>query len=64
MRWVTVAEALAYGAPLADVAAAMGLEPVEVAAGLRSWADGQHQHAGLSAAGRDEIYGLLEEVAR
>jgi hypothetical protein len=63
MRWVTVAEALAFGAPLGHVAAAMGLEPDEVAAGLRSWADGQHQHTGLSSAAREEIYGLLEEVA-
>jgi hypothetical protein len=66
MRWVTVAESLAYGAPLGHVATAMGLEPDEVAAGLRSWADGQHQHAGMSAAARGEIYGLLdgEEAAR
>jgi hypothetical protein len=63
-RWVTVAEALVYGAPLAHVAAAMGLEVDEVAAGLRSWADGQHRHGGLSAAARDEVCALLDEVAR
>jgi hypothetical protein len=64
MRWVTVAEALVYGAPLADVAAAMGLEVDEVAAGLRSWADGQDQHAGMTAAARDDVYALLGGVAR
>ena len=64
MRWVTVAEALACGAPLAHVAAALGLEPDEVAAGLGSWVDGQHQHGSLSAAARDEVRALLGEVAR
>ncbi len=60
VRWVTVAEALAYSAPLGHVAAAMGLEPDEVATGLRSWADGQYEHTGMSAAVRDEIYALLD----
>lgn len=62
MRWVTVAEALGYGAPLAHVAAAMGLEPDEVAAGLRAWAHGQHQRGGITAAGRDEVYALVADV--
>jgi hypothetical protein len=61
MRWVTVAEALAHGAPVAHVAAALGLEIDEVAAGLRSWADGQHQHAGLSAAARAEVHALPDD---
>jgi hypothetical protein len=60
---VTVAEALAYGAPLGHVAAAMGLEVDEVAVGLRSWADGQHEHGGMSAAARDEAYALLKGEA-
>lgn len=42
-RWVTVADALEYGARLDMVAAAMGLDVDEVAAGLTSWADGQHR---------------------
>src|SRR5438874_1414598 len=50
MRWVTVADALASGAPIAHVAAALGLDITEVAAGLRSWADGQHQYASMSMA--------------
>jgi hypothetical protein len=41
----------------------MGLEPDEVAAGLGSWVDGQHQHGSLSAAARDEVRALLGEVA-
>ena len=57
---MTVADALTYGAPLAHVAAALSLDPDEVAAGLRSWADGQHEHAGMTAAARDEVYALLE----
>jgi hypothetical protein len=66
MRWVTVAEALAYGAPVTHVGAALGLGIDEVAAGLRSWADGQHLHAGMPAAARDEVHALLDnrEVGR
>lgn len=40
-RWCTVRDALVYGATLDDVAESMALERDEVAAGLRSWADGQ-----------------------
>lgn len=66
MRWVTVAEARAYGSPVSHAAAALGLEIAEVAAGLRSWTDGQHQHAGCSAAARDEVHALPDhrEVGR
>jgi hypothetical protein len=64
MRWVAVAEGLAYGATLGHVAAAMGLEPDEVAAGLRSWADGQVRHGGITPADRDEVYSLLDEAGR
>jgi hypothetical protein len=55
MGLVTVAEALAYGAPVPHLAA-----------GLRSWADGQHQHASMSAAAHDEVHALLDdqEVSR
>lgn len=66
-RWVTVADALRYAAPIAHVAAAMGLEPVEVVAGLRSWADGQLQlhrdtggQLGISPAEHDEVLALVE----
>ena len=61
MRWVTVAEALAHGAPVAHVAAALGLETDEVAAGRRSWAKGQHQHADTPAAAPDEAHPLLDD---
>lgn len=41
MRWVAVAEALAFhGATLDDVAAAAGLKVDEVTSGLRAWAGG------------------------
>ena len=42
-RWVTVAEALTYGATIDQVAAGMGLDVDEVRVGLAGWADGQHQ---------------------
>jgi hypothetical protein len=41
------------------VAAALGLGIDEVAAGLRSWTDGQHQHARMSASPRDGVHALL-----
>jgi hypothetical protein len=62
-RWITVVDALAHGAQLGHVATAMGLEVDEVAVGLRMWADGQHEHCGMSVAARDEVYALLGEVA-
>jgi hypothetical protein len=39
MRWVTLADALAYGALVSHVAAALGPKIAEVTTGLRSWAD-------------------------
>jgi hypothetical protein len=57
-RWSNVVDALRFGAPLVDMAATMGLEVDEVAAGLRSWGDGQLEHCGMSAAARDEVYAL------
>jgi hypothetical protein len=64
MRWVTVAEALSYGAPLEDVAAAMGLQPDEVAAGLRSWAGGQLREQRMTPAAHDDVVALVEGVQR
>jgi hypothetical protein len=60
-RWVTAADALTYGATLAQTATAMGLEVDEVTAGLRSWADGQHRHELMTAAQRDDIRALLDQ---
>ena len=40
-RWINCVDALNYGARLADVAAAAGLDVDEVQAGLRSWGAGQ-----------------------
>jgi hypothetical protein len=62
MRWVTTRDALAYGAPLSRVAAALRLEPAEVASELRAWADDHHEHAGMSAAARGEVYALVERA--
>lgn len=59
-RWVTVAEALSYGAPLDAVAAAMGLDEDEIVFGLRSWADAQVDHGLMPGADRDQIYALVE----
>jgi hypothetical protein len=41
----------------------MGLDVDEAAVGLRMWSDGQHEHCGMSAVARDEVYALLGEVA-
>jgi hypothetical protein len=59
MRWATVVDALTYSAPLAHVAAAVGLEPDEVSAGLRSWADRQLSHGLMTPARHNEVYALL-----
>ena len=63
-RWVIMCDALTHGATLEHTAAAMGLEVDEVAVGLRMWADGQHQHAGMSAAARDEVYAMAVRAVR
>jgi hypothetical protein len=60
-RWSTIRAALAADASrAADVASACGLDGSEVAAGLRSWADGQTA-AGLMS--RQE-WGSVELMAR
>lgn len=44
-RWCAVRDALAAGATIAAVATAMELDADEVAAGLRSWAEGQRRYS-------------------
>lgn len=61
MRWCTVRDALVYGATIDQVAEAMALERDEVAAGLRSWADGQHEHGLMTGAQRDEVLQLVDQ---
>ena len=58
-RWVTVADALTYGATIDQVATAMDLTSVEVAAGLRSWADGQRRFGHITDAEHDAVLALL-----
>lgn len=62
-RWVNARDALVYGATLADVAEAMGLDPDEVTVGLASWADGQHRHDLMTGAQRDEVLALLARAS-
>lgn len=42
-RWASARDALALGATVDDVAAAMGLDVDEVTVGLGAWADGQRE---------------------
>ncbi len=58
-RWVAARDALTAGAALPQIAAAMGLEPVEVGPGLREWADGQHRHGRMSDAEHERVLVLL-----
>jgi hypothetical protein len=58
-RWVTVADALAYGALLGEIVDAMGLTPDEVAVGLRSWVYGQLREGLMTRARHDEVLALL-----
>lgn len=60
-RWSTVRAALSADVSRgAEVAAACGLDGSEIAAGLRSWADGQVQAGLMTAAGR----GVVDLMAR
>ena len=59
-RCLTATETPMHGASAVHVVAALGPE-IDEAAGPRSWADGPHQHAGMSAAARDEVPPLLDD---
>ncbi len=59
-RWVNAADALAYGATVEQVAAAMGLDDDEVRVGLGSWADGQVRIGHLTPAERDDVLRLVQ----
>lgn len=59
-RWSLVRAALANGATVAEVGAALGdLEPDEVTAGLTSWADRQVHSGLLSEDDHDAVLALL-----
>jgi hypothetical protein len=60
-RWVTVGEALTYGGAIDEVTAAIDLTAVEVATGLRSWADGQRRFGHFTDAEHDAVLALLGE---
>jgi hypothetical protein len=60
-RWVNVADALTYGATVEPVAAAMDLTAIEVAAGLRSWADVQRRFGQITDVEHDAVLALLGE---
>jgi hypothetical protein len=63
-RWVTVADALTYGATIDQVAAGMGLDVDEVRVGLASWADGQHRFGHITDAEHDTVLALLDGDGR
>lgn len=65
-RWTTARDALTYGAGLDDTAAAMGLDPDEVAFGLTRWADGELREHRLTPVQHDAVLALVEgaEVTR
>jgi len=62
-RWSIAVDALSAGATVEAVGAAMGgLDPDELRAGLRRWADGQH-HAGLiTEARRRQVRALVSDT--
>jgi hypothetical protein len=63
-RWVNVGDAVTYGATIDEVVTAMDLTVVEVAAGLRSWADGQRQFGHITDAEHDQVIALLDDGDR
>ena len=60
-RWVNAADALTYGATVEQVATAMNVTAIEVAAGLRSWADVQRQFGHTTDVEHDAVLALLGE---
>jgi hypothetical protein len=60
-RWVTVADALGYGATIDQVATAMDLTVVEVAAGFGTWAYGRRRFGYITDAEHDAVLALLGE---
>jgi hypothetical protein len=63
-RWVSVVEALSFGASLAEVAQALDVDRVDVVEGVTRWADGQHRYAGMTAERHAEVLALLARGAR
>jgi hypothetical protein len=63
-RWVTVAEAITYGATIDQVAAGMGLDVGGVRVGLAGWADGQHRFGHITNAEHDQVIALLPKGDR
>ncbi|HEX2301823.1 MAG TPA: hypothetical protein VHH34_25515 [Pseudonocardiaceae bacterium] len=61
-RWVCATEALNAGAGREQVARAMGLEPDELRAGLRSWAAGQRRFGLIDDAEHAEVLALIGEL--
>lgn len=61
-EWVAQLEALRYGASLADVATACGLNPDEVTAGLSSRIAAQVQHDCITRAQADDFLALVERA--
>ena len=59
-RWVNAADALTYGATVAQVAQAMGLDVEEVRVGLRQWAAALVGTGQLTPADRDELLALVQ----
>jgi hypothetical protein len=58
-RWCDVRDALAHGATIDQVAAALGLDEDEVAAGLTSWVDGQRREDLITDVEHTEIVALV-----
>lgn len=60
-QFVTIADALEYGATLDDVAVALESPAEDVAAGVRSWADRQKDHGLMSDERHEQVLALLPE---
>jgi hypothetical protein len=59
--WVSIADALEYGATLDDVAVALESPAEDVAAGVRSWADRQKDHGLMSDERHAQVLALLPD---
>jgi hypothetical protein len=61
-RWVTVRDALTYGATVEKVARALDMEPAAVAQAFSEWADGQREHELMTAEEHTRVLALLPGV--
>jgi hypothetical protein len=60
-RWITIVEALTYGASIEKVAVALDAEPASIIEGVTRWAEGQHEHELMTDEEHARVLALLPD---